>query len=404
MNKYDFDTIIDRRGTSAVKYEGLDAFFGRHDVSPMWIADLDFAVCPDIVAALRRRLDHPILGYYACPETYWDALAQWLFRRHDLRVEREQMTFIPGVVKGIAYCVNYLTHIGDKVLIQPPVYFPFRVVVEGNGRQIVENPLKFDGRRYSMDLVGLEECIEAEKPRMMILCNPHNPIGIQWESDTLARVAEICRRNDVIVVSDEIHGDLMINRRRHIPFIDVSEDAGIVGIMLGAPSKTFNIPGLVSSWMIIKNEELRKNFYHWLEVNEFSAPMMISIVGAEEAYRHGERWLDEMLVYIEENIDYAVNFVEKYIPGVSIVRPEASFLLWVNFRELNLSQDELMNLLLDKAHIALNDGTMFGQQGRGFARLNVGCPRSVLTDALEHLRKAVYEACNQRGSKVNKKY
>ncbi len=404
MNKYDFDTIIDRRGTSAVKYEGLDAFFGRHDVSPMWIADLDFAVCPDIVAALRRRLDHPILGYYACPETYWDALAQWLFRRHGIRVEREQMTFIPGVVKGIAYCVNYLTHIGDKVLIQPPVYFPFRVVVEGNGRQIVENPLKFDGCRYTMDLVGLEECIEAEKPRMMILCNPHNPIGIQWESDTLARVAEICRRNDVIVVSDEIHGDLMINRRRHIPFIDVSEDAGIVGIMLGAPSKTFNIPGLVSSWMIIKNEELRKNFYHWLEVNEFSAPMMISIVGAEEAYRHGERWLDEMLVYIEENIDYAVNFVEKYIPGVSIVRPEASFLLWVNFRELNLSQDELMNLLLDKAHIALNDGTMFGQQGRGFARLNVGCPRSVLTDALEHLRKAVYEACNQRGSKVNKKY
>lgn len=403
MNKYDFDTIIDRRGTSAVKYEGLDAFFGRHDVSPMWIADLDFAVCPDIVAALRRRLDHPILGYYACPDTYWDALAQWLFRRHDLRVEREQMTFIPGVVKGIAYCVNYFTHIGDKVLIQPPVYFPFRVVVEGNGRQIVENPLKFDGRRYTMDLDGLEECIEAEKPRMMILCNPHNPIGIQWKSDTLARVAEICRRNDVIVVSDEIHGDLMINRRRHIPFIDVSEDAGIVGIMLGAPSKTFNIPGLVSSWMIIRNEKLRKDFYHWLEVNEFSAPMMISIVGAEEAYRHGERWLDEMLVYIEENIDYAVNFVEKYIPGVSIVRPEASFLLWVNFRGLNLSQDELMNLLLDKAHIALNDGTMFGQQGRGFARLNVGCPRSVLTDALEHLRKAVYEACNQRASKVNKK-
>lgn len=391
MNKYDFDVIIDRRGTSAIKFEGLDAFFGRHDVSPMWIADLDFAVCPDIVAALRRRFDHPILGYYACPESYWLALMDWLKRRHGLEVAREELTFIPGVVKGIAYCVNYFTKPGDKVLIQPPVYYPFRIVVEGNGRQIVENPLMFDGHRYTMDVEGLERAIEDEKPRMMILCNPHNPIGIQWDEATLARVAEICRRNDVIVVSDEIHGDLMIGNRRHIPFIDASDDARKVGIMLGAPSKTFNIPGLVSSWMIIKNDELRRDFYHWLEVNEFSAPMMISVVGAEEAYRHGEEWLDEMLVYIEDNINYVIDYVEKNIPGVSVVRPETSFLLWVDFRGLGLSQKELMDLLLDKAHIALNDGTMFGVQGRGFARLNVGCPRAVLSEALEQLKVAVAE-------------
>ena len=389
MNKYNFDTVIDRRGTSAVKYEGLDAVFGRHDVSPMWIADLDFAVCPDIVNGLRRRLDHPILGYYACPDSYWNAVRTWLSDRHAIEVEREEMTFIPGVVKGIAYCVNFFTKPGDKVVIQPPVYHPFRLVIEGNGREVVENPLRFDGESYSMDLDHLAEVIEREKPRLMILCNPHNPIGLQWDRDTLAAVAAICRKNGVTVVSDEIHGDLMLYNRRHIPYIEASDDARATGIMLGAPSKTFNIPGLVSSWMIIKNEELRRDFYHWLEVNEFSAPMMISTVGAEEAYRHGGQWLDEMLRYVEGNLEFACDYVERNIPGVKIIRPEASFLVWVDFRGLKLCQKELMNLLLDKAHIAMNDGTMFGRQGGGFARLNIGCPRSVLAEALEHIKTAV---------------
>ncbi len=389
MNKYDFDTVIDRRGTSAIKYEGLDTFFGRHDVSPLWIADLDFAVCPDIVSALRRRLDHPILGYFACPDSYWDALGEWLFRRHGMKTSREEMTFIPGVVKGIAYCINFFTKPGDKILIQPPVYYPFRIVTEGNGREIVENPLRFDGNAYSMDLEHLEKTVKAEKPRMMILCNPHNPIGIQWDRDTLAEVARICRENDVKVISDEIHGDLMLHNRRHIPYIEASEDAMMTGIMLGAPSKTFNIPGLVSSWMIIKNPELRRDFYQWLEVNEFSAPMMISTVGAEEAYRHGEKWLDEMLAYIEGNIDFVDDYVRRNIPGVRIIQPQTSFLVWVDFRGLKMCQKEIMNMLLDKAHIAVNDGTMFGRQGEGFARLNIGCPRSVLADALEHIRNAV---------------
>lgn len=389
MSKYDFDTIIDRRGTSAIKYEGLDTFFGRHDVSPLWIADLDFAVCPDIVAALRRRLDHPILGYFACPESYWDALGQWLLHRHGLKTSREEMTFIPGVVKGIAYCINYFTKPGDKVLIQPPVYYPFRVVTEGNGREIVENPLRFDGERYTMDLEHLEHTVKTERPKLMILCNPHNPIGIQWDRRTLTEVARICRENGVTVISDEIHGDLMLHGRPHIPYVDSCEDARMTGIMLGAPSKTFNIPGLVSSWIIIKNPELRRDFYHWLEVNEFSLPMMISIVGAEEAYRHGEMWLDEMLAYIEDNIRFATDYVSQNIPGVRIIQPQASFLVWTDFRQLKLCQNEIMNMLLDKAHIAVNDGTMFGRQGEGFARLNIGCPRSVLAEALDHIRTAV---------------
>lgn len=389
MEKYNFDTVIDRRGTSSMKYEGLDAVFGRHDVSPLWIADLDFAVCPDIVKTLRQRLDHPILGYFACPDSYWNAVMSWLERRHGLKTEREQLAFIPGVVKGIGYAVNFFSRPGDRIVIQPPVYHPFRMVIEGNGRQVVENPLVFDGDNYTMDLDGLEEAIIREKPTMMILCNPHNPIGIQWSAGTLARVAAICRSHGVTVVSDEIHGDLVLYGKPHIPFVDVSADARAVGITLGAPSKTFNIPGLVSSWVLVKDPELRRDFFHWLEVNEFSAPMMISALGAEVAYTHGEQWLDEMVGYVEDNIDFAVNFVDRHIPGVRIIRPQASFLLWVDFRGLGLSQNELMDLLLDKAHIALNDGTMFGAQGLGFARLNVGTPRSVLATALEQIREAV---------------
>lgn len=389
MEKYNFDTVIDRRGTSSMKYEGLDAVFGRHDVSPLWIADLDFAVCPDIVKTLRQRLDHPILGYFACPDSYWNAVMSWLERRHGLKTEREQLAFIPGVVKGIGYAVNFFSRPGDRIVIQPPVYHPFRMVIEGNGRQVVENPLVFDGDNYTMDLDGLEEVISREKPTMMILCNPHNPIGIQWSAETLARVAAICRSHGVTVVSDEIHGDLVLYGKPHIPFVDVSDDARAVGITLGAPSKTFNIPGLVSSWVLVKDPELRRDFFHWLEVNEFSAPMMISALGAEVAYTHGEQWLDEMVGYVEDNIDFAVNFVDRHIPGVRIIRPQASFLLWVDFRGLCLSQNELMDLLLDKAHIALNDGTMFGAQGLGFARLNVGTPRSVLATALEQIREAV---------------
>ena len=381
MEKYNFDTVIDRRGTSSMKYEGLDAVFGRHDVSPLWIADLDFAVCPDIVKTLRQRLDHPILGYFACPDSYWNAVMSWLERRHGLKTEREQLAFIPGVVKGIGYAVNFFSRPGDRIVIQPPVYHPFRMVIEGNGRQVVENPLVFDGDNYTMDLDGLEEVISR--------CNPHNPIGIQWSAETLARVAAICRSHGVTVVSDEIHGDLVLYGKPHIPFVDVSDDARAVGVTLGAPSKTFNIPGLVSSWVLVKDPELRRDFFHWLEVNEFSAPMMISALGAEVAYTHGEQWLDEMVGYVEDNIDFAVNFVDRHIPGVRIIRPQASFLLWVDFRGLGLSQNELMDLLLDKAHIALNDGTMFGAQGLGFARLNVGTPRSVLATALEQIREAV---------------
>ncbi len=389
MSMYDFDSVIDRHGTLALKYDGLDQMFGRHDVTPLWIADLDFAVCPDITAALRHRLDHPLLGYSAAPDSYWQSIIDWQSRRHGFEIKREEMVFIPGVVKGIGLATNYFTSRGDKIVIQPPVYHPFRSVIEGNERVVLENPLVFDGKTYRMDLEHLAEIVEREKPKMMILCNPHNPIGIQWDEDTLRAVASICHKAGMVVVSDEIHGDLMLDGRKHIPFVEVSDEARAVAVTLGAPSKTFNIPGLVSSWMVIKDEKLRHGFYHWMEANEFCAPVLISTIGAEAAYNHGEKWLDEMLEYVAGNIEFVDQYLTTNIPRVKMVKPEASFLIWLDFRELGLCQKELMNLLLEKAHLALNDGSMFGAQGVGFMRLNVGTPRCVLQEALEHVKDAI---------------
>lgn len=389
MTQYNFDAIIDRHGTAAVKIDRLDAVFGRHDLTPLWIADLDFAVCPEITAALIRRLSHPVLGYFEASDGYWQAIIDWNKRRHGFQISRSELAFVPGVVKGIALAVNYFTREGDGVVIQPPVYTPFRTVVEGNGRRVVENPLLFDGTTYRMDLDGLRRIVNEQKPKMMILCNPHNPIGIQWDIETLAEVGAIAREAGMVVVSDEIHGDLMLEGRKHIPFLSAGPDAEAVGIMLGAPSKTFNIPGLVSSWMVVKNRALREPYYKWLEVNEFTAPVMISAIGAEAAYRNGEAWLDQMLTYVQENIDFVIDFAARRIPGLKVIRPQASFLLWLDFRGLHMCHREVMDLLLDKAHLALNDGTMFGPQGDGFARLNVGAPRSVLAGALESLEAAV---------------
>lgn len=391
-HRYDFDNVIDRSGTDATKIEGLDRVFGRHDLTPLWVADLDFAVCPEITAALVHRLQHPILGYCEPSEAYWQSIINWLRHRHSFGVDRREITFIPGVVKGIGLYINFFTRPGDKILIQPPVYHPFRTAIEGNGRVAVENPLILEDGAYCMDLAGLKETVEREKPVMMILCNPHNPIGIQWDDSTLAEVARIARRNGMMVVSDEIHGDLMLDGRRHVSFLQAGDDAVAVGAVLGAPSKTFNIPGLVSSWTIIKNPDLRDRFYKWLEANEFDAPTMIGMLGAEAAYNHGEDWLDQMLEYVQNNIDFVIDYCRKYIPEVEVIRPQASFLLWLDFRRLHLRQNEIMDMLLDKAHLALNDGSMFGRQGVGFARLNIGTPRPILVQALESLRTAV-EQC-----------
>lgn len=389
MKKYDFDQVIDRCESGALKCDALQSLFGKTGLTPLWVADLDFAVCPDITEALMHRVEHPVYGYASTPDSYWQSIIDWLGHRHDFKVSREELAFVPGVVRGVAYALNYFTNRGDKVLIQQPVYHPFKMVIEGNERVVVNNPLRITEKGYEMDLDGLRQVIETEHPKMMVLCNPHNPIGIQWDADVMREVAHICRENGVVVVSDEIHGDLMLYGKPHIPFVSVSDDAKAITITLGAPSKTFNIPGLVSSWMVVKNEQLRNGFYHWMETNEFSSPTMFATIGAEVAYTHGEEWLNQMLAYIEETIDVVNKFLIENVPQIKMFRPQASFLLWLDCRDLNLSQAQLVNLFVDKARLALNDGTMFGKEGEGFMRLNIGSPRKVIVEALQRLADAV---------------
>lgn len=389
MGKYNFDQLIDRRGSRAMKIDRLEAMFGRTDLTSMWIADMDFAVCPQIIEALQERISHPIYGYSCPSDGYWQSLIKWLRDCHEFDVTQEELTFVPGVVRGIAYAVNYFTQKGDKVIIQPPVYHPFKSVVEGNDRVVLNNPLIMTDVDYEMDFEHLEHLMKTENPRMLILCNPHNPAGVQWSVETLQRLASLCRKYDVKVVSDEIHGDLMLYGKPHYPFAMVSDDAAAVSITLGAPSKTFNIPGLVSSWYVIKNPELREPFYKWLTANEFNSSTFMATIATEAAYTHGGEWLKEAATYIEQNIAAVEDFCKNNMPVIKPMRPQASFLVWLDCRELGLEQAELVDMFVNKAGLALNDGTMFGKEGAGFMRLNVGCPKSVLIAALEKLANAI---------------
>jgi len=283
----------------------------------------------------------------------------------------------------------FFTKKGDKILIQTPVYHPFRNLTEGNGRICVTNPLLETADGYAMDFDDLERKLSDERPKLMVLCNPHNPIGLQWSREDMVTVASLAKKYGVIVVSDEIHGDLMLWDKPHIPFLSVSDDAREVGITMGAPSKTFNIPGLASSWIVISNPELRGRFYEWMEVNEFSAPTFVATIATEAAYLHGEPWLNALISYIEGNVRAVEAFCAEKLPGIRAVRPQASFLVWLDCRELGLRHDELIELFVKRAHLALNDGAMFGEEGIGFMRLNVASARSCLMRSLESLAKAL---------------
>ena len=391
---YNFDTVIDRRGTGTYKYGMLSERFGEDDLLPLWVADMDFATPDFIIEALQKRLQHPVLGYTMIPDEYWQSVTDWVAEHHGWHLEREWLSYIPGIVKGIGMAVNVFTSPDEKVIIQPPVYHPFRLTPEGNGREVVYNPLilNADGS-YSMDFDNLALVCDA-KCRMLLLSNPHNPAGICWDRETLERLARFCHERDIIVISDEIHCDMTLFGNRHIPFATVSPEAAACSITFQAPSKTFNIAGVVSSYSIIINRELRERFYSWLSANELGEPTLFSPIATIAAYRHGEQWRREMLRYVEENIVFVEDYIAARIPGIRVLRPQASFLVWLDCRGLGLSHAELQHLFVHKARLALNDGEMFGvgtspNSGTGFMRLNVGTPRAILAEALERLRTSI---------------
>lgn len=391
MMKYNFDKPVDRTGTDDVKHEGRIEHWGREDLLPLWVADMDWETPAFITDALRKRLDHSLFGYTVLPKDYWQTVIRWVCEHHGWEMKSEWLTFIPGIVKGIGMAICALLQPGDKVIIQPPVYHPFRLVPQGFRHEVVMNPLLLqeDGS-YEMDFEQLER-VADEHCRLLVLSNPHNPAGICWSRETLERLAKFCYERGIIVISDEIHCDMALFGHRHIPFASVCREAEQNSITFCAPSKTFNIAGIVSSWAAVPNDELRARFFGWLEAGEFNAPTLFAPIATMAAFREGEEWRQQMLRYVESNVNYVIDYCRDNLPQIRPLRPQASFLVWLDCRGLGLSHAQLQHLFVDEAHLALNDGEIFGPGGEGFMRLNVGTQRAVLQNAMERLRKAVSE-------------
>lgn len=381
---WDFDEVIDRSGTWSIKY-------GRamNGETPMWIADMDFRTDPYVRAALRTRLDRDVLGYTSTPQAFIDAIAAWERQAHGYAPEKEWIGYAPGVITSINQAYLTFTEPGDRIIIQPPVYDHFRLYIERLGRVAVDNPLILENGRYRMDLEGLERLIDS-RTKALVLCNPHNPIGLLWDRESLARLAEICDRHGVIVISDEIHGDLALYGRRHTPFCSISETAARVGLIFAGPTKAFNLAGLSgTAFCIIPDREKREKYLGALRNAKLDEAPIPTIEATIAAYRKDTAWLESLKRYIENNIALVEQFFAENDLGIKPLRPEASFLVWLDCRALGLPQDELMDLFRTRAKVIPSNGASYGSGGEGFIRLNIGCPASVLNEALSRIRQAL---------------
>lgn len=394
---YDFDKFVDRRGTGAYKYERMDRIFGRKDLQPMWVADMEFETPDFIIDALRARLEHPVLGYPITPDDFAPTIKKWEYEHHGWQIEEEWIDFVPGIVKGIGMAVRSMIGPDDKVVIQPPVYHPFRLVPQACGHEVALNPLiKLHDGSYKMDLEGLDTLLANDsRCKMLILCNPHNPAGIVWDIQTLKALADICFRHKVIVISDEIHCDMALFGHRHVPFASVSGQAAQNSITFAAPSKTFNVAGIVSSHAIVPNKELRERFFGWMESCEMNDPGIFPPIATIAAFTRGEEWRKALIKYLEGNVLAVEDFCRTRLPEIKPLRPQASFLVWMDCHGLFLKHEELVRLFVDEAKLALNDGAMFGKEGEGYMRFNIGAPRQSVTEALEKLESAVVRCCRR---------
>ncbi len=386
--KYNFDEIVDREHTNAIKYDYRKRLFGKSDVIPFWVADMDFKTPDFIIEALKNRLGHELIGYTSVPEDLKKVIIEWLSFYHQWEVHSDWITINPGVVPTLAFCVLAYTRPGDQIIVQPPIYFPFYYVIENNGRKIVHNPLYLQNGRYCMDFKDLKGKINS-RTKMIMLCNPHNPGGSVWKKEELTQLVKICHDHNILIVSDEIHSDLILDDHKHVPVASLDPDTANRTITCLSSSKTFNSAGLAVSYTVISNPGLRSDLSNILSDFHLSYGNTAGLVALDAAYRHGKTWLREMLHYLEGNINWLEKFLETELPMIKMIKPEGTYLVWLDFRELGLSQQELKRLLVYRAGIGMSDGTLFGPGGEGFQRMNLACPRSLIMKGMEQLKQAL---------------
>lgn len=380
---YNFDQIIDRRNTTCVKW---DNDFEK-DILQMWVADMDFTCPIEVQKAIEKRATHGVYGYTYPKDKVYDLIIKRLKEKFSWEIKKEWIVFLPGVVDGVASCTQAFTKKREAIVIQEPVYHPFKAVIKDNDRRVLNNPLKLDNKGYTMNLSDLERIIKEEKPKMLILCNPHNPVGRVWTQKELKELGDLCLKHNVLVISDEIHADIIYSGHRHNCFASLSNEFAENSVVLMAPSKTFNVAGLSQAFAIIPNEGLREIFkksragMNWGNV--------FGITALEACYEYGEEYLKQLLRYLEGNVDFVKSFLDTRLPKVKMFRPEGTYLLWLDMRDLGMNSKELEEFLINKAGVRFNSGDMFGQAGQGFQRVNIGCSRAYIKEAMERIERAI---------------
>ena len=382
---YNFDKVIDRTNTECIKYDQRENIFGRADVIPMWVADMDFPTADFIREAVIERAKGDVYGYTFREDAYYESIVQWIERHHQWKTKKEWMSFTPGVVNAFNMAVMGLTKEGDEIIIQPPVYHPFFYAVNNHNRKLVQNTLVDTEDGYVMDYDLLEK--QAKTAKMLILCNPHNPVGRSWRKEELLRLGEICMRNNVLVFSDEIHCDLVMPGFKHTPFASLSEEFAQNSITAHAASKTFNLAGMATSTVIIPNEELRNKFVDFVHSTESDLGNIFGKIATKAAMEKGDEWHSQLINYIKGNIDYATDFIRKEMPKVRIHETEATYMIWLNFKDYGFGDEELNRKLVFEAGVGLNSGSLFGKEGECCMRMNLACPRSIVETALMQMRE-----------------
>ena len=382
--KYEFDKVIDRKEHHSAKWNEMGNKFGTDDLIPMWIADMDFKTAPEIIESMREKLEHGIFGYVNRTDEYYKTACNWLHKRHGWDISTENITYSPGVVPALSIIIQEFTKTGDKIIIQSPVYYPFSNVIEENNREIVLNPLKETERGYyEMDYDHLIS--KTDDVKFLILCNPHNPVGRVWKKEELEKLGKICFERGIKVISDEIHSDLILKESKHVPFASLGKEFEENTITCFAPTKTFNIAGLYSSFIVFPNFNDKDIFEEALGRIDLKRNNSFSLVATMAAYEKGEAWLEQLLVYLEENIDYMIGYIKENIPKIKVRKPEGTYLVWLDFRDYGFSKDELGRKMIEEAKIAFDDGLWFGKEGEGFQRINIACPRVMIEDVLKRL-------------------